>query len=463
MKFLSLLIFIKSKLLPVQRIRGIGISGFLLIAASHSWAALPIAHWTQPNGAQIYLVESSAIPMLDIQIDFDAGSRRDSVAQAGLAQATALMLTKGIRAQAGQKALDENAVGEAWADLGAMFDFSVSTDRMSFTLRSLSDQSVLERAVALAGRQLGQPAFPKSVWQRERQSLIAALKEAKTHPATWAELSLNAHVYGLHPYGFETSDATLMQIQMEDMQHFYKTHLTSCRARISMVGAVNRAQADVLASQLLAYLPNQAHCPNLPVLPEVKSLAQAEVVRVPFKSAQAHVLIAQPGFKRNDPDFFALIVGNYILGGGGFVSRLTEEVREKRGLSYSVYSNFAPGLHAGAFTISLQTRPDQANQAVKVAHEVLGRFVAEGPTAEELQAAKDNLIGGFPLLLDSNRKLLGNVANIAWNQLPLNYLTTWTQQVEAVNAAQIKAAFERILQPEKMVTVIVGGSDASAQ
>ena len=158
--------------------------------------------------------------------------------------------------------------------------------------------------------------------------------------------------------------------------------------------------------------------------------------------------MGQPGFKRNDPDFFALTVGNYILGGGGFVSRLTEEVREKRGLSYSVYSYFAPGLHAGAFTLGLQTRPDQAAQAVRVARDVVAKFVAEGPTQAELKAAKDNLIGGFPLLIDSNRKLLGNLANIAWNDLPLDYLETWTQQVEKVRVADIKAAFARKLRDD---------------
>jgi len=152
-------------------------------------------------------------------------------------------------------------------------------------------------------------------------------------------------------------------------------------------------------------------------------------------------------------------VGNYILGGGGFVSRLTEEVREKRGLSYSVYSYFAPGLHAGAFTIGLQTRPDQAAQAVQVAREVLRRFVTDGPTPAELQAAKDNLVGGFALRIDSNRKLLDNVANIAAHNLPLDYLDTWTQQVAKVTVADIRAAFARKLQPERMVTVVVGGRD----
>ena len=122
-----------------------------------------------------------------------------------------------------------------------------------------------------------------------------------------------------------------------------------------------------------------------------------------------------------------------------------------------MYSYFSPGLHAGAFSVGLQTRPDQAEQALQVSREVVAAFVADGPTPDELQAAKDNLIGGFALRIDSNRKLLDNVANIAWNQLPLDYLDTWTRQVEAVTAADVRAAFARKLQPQRMVTVVVGG------
>jgi zinc protease len=151
-----------------------------------------------------------------------------------------------------------------------------------------------------------------------------------------------------------------------------------------------------------------------------------------------------------------MLVGNHILGGGGFVSRLTEQVREKRGLSYSVYSYFAPGLHAGAFTVGLQTRPDQAAQAIAVAKEVVQTFVKDGPTEAELQAAKANLVGGFALRIDSNRKLLDNVANIAWNRLPLNYLDTWTAQVDRVSADDVRRAMARVLQPERMVTVVLG-------
>ena len=224
-----------------------------------------------------------------------------------------------------------------------------------------------------------------------------------------------------------------------------------------MVGDLNREQADALVTRLLAHWP-QGRCEALPAVAEVPELNAAQDLRLPFDSAQAHVLIGQPGHKRNDPDFFALLLGNHILGGGGFTSRLTEQVREKRGLSYSVYSYFSPALHAGAFTVGLQTRPDQAAQAVEVARQVVKDFVEQGPTEAELQAAKDNLIGGFALRIDSNRKLLDNVANIAWNQLPLDYLDRWTENMAKVTTADVRRAFARVLQPGRMVTVVVGGT-----
>jgi zinc protease len=233
-----------------------------------------------------------------------------------------------------------------------------------------------------------------------------------------------------------------------------------CRAKVTVVGAVSRSQADVLVSSMLdglvlASQHNHACAAHVPV-PEVVPLQAAVEQRIAFESAQAHVLVGQPGFKRDDPDFFSLTVGNYILGGGGFVSRLTNEVREKRGLSYSVGSYFSPALHAGAFTVSLQTRPDQAGQALQVVREVLARIVAEGPTEDELLAAV-NLTGGCAAHC-SNRKLLDNVANIAWNGLPLDYLDTWTQRIDQVSVADIRAAFQRKLQPLMMATVVLGGN-----
>ena len=215
---------------------------------------------------------------------------------------------------------------------------------------------------------------------------------------------------------------------------------------------------------LLARLPPSppGACPALAPLPEVAALTQPSEQIIAFDSAQAQVLFGQPGMTRADPDYFALTVGNYVLGGGGFVSRLTTEVREKRGLTYSVYSYFAPGIHAGAFTVGLQTRSDQAAAALQLARDVVARFVTEGPTEAELRAAKDNLVGGFALRIDTNRKLLDNVANIAAHRLPLDYLDSWTQQVEQVTVAQVRAAFERKLQPATMATVVLGATGPTA-
>jgi zinc protease len=429
-----------------------------LAVAGVARAGIPIQHWTQPGGAGVWLVESPNVPMVDVRVDFDAGGRRDPAEQAGLASVSAAMMSKGVRAQGAEPALDENALGEAWADLGASFGGGDDNDRVSFSLRTLTYPDLLNRAVALAARQLAEPSFPAEVWTRERERLVAALREADTKPGTIAARAFKQAVYGSHPYGYDANEQTLARISVADMQAWHAKYLRSCRARVSIVGAVNRAQADALVTQLLARLPGGS-CEPLPAVPEVRPLVSAVERHIPFDAAQAHVFIGQPGFKRADPDFFALTVGNYILGGGGFVSRLTTEVREKRGLSYSVYSYFNPGLHAGAFTLGLQTRPDQAAEAVQVARDVLRRFVADGPAAAELQAAKDNLIGGFGLRIDNNRKLLDNVANIAAHGLPLDYLDTWTQQVAKVTVADIKAAFARKLQPDTMVTVVVGGAD----
>ena len=432
------------------------LTGICLATASQ--AAIPIEHWTQATGASVYLVQSPANPMVDVQIDFDAGGRRDPVGKPGLANLMAASTAYGVKAHGTEPALDENGLSDAWADLGASFGGSAGADRLSFSLRSLTYADLLEKATALAARQLGEPAFPEAPWLRDRPKLVASLKEANTRPVTVAGRAFAKAVYGDHPYGAESTEESLGRISAADMRALHGA-LKSCAAKISIVGALDRAQADALVRKLLAGLPERG-CAALPEVPEVEPLKAAQELHIDFASAQAQLLVGQPGFKRNSPDFFALTVGNQILGGGGFTARLTEEVREKRGLTYGVSSSFAPGLHAGAFTIALQTRPDQAAQALALVREVLQKFVADGPTEKELQAAKDNLIGGFALRLDSNRKLLDNVANIAWNDLPLDYLETWTAQVQKLTTADIRAAFARTLQPDRMVTVVLGAEEA---
>ncbi|MEJ5150217.1 M16 family metallopeptidase [Comamonas sp. MYb396] len=435
------------------------VGGAAALLASHSaWALLPIEHWTQDSGAQVWLVNSPTIPMVDVQLNFDAGSRRDPADQAGLASAAAMMASKGVKARAGAPALDENAVGEAWADLGASFGAGASSDALTFSLRSLTDSSLLGRAADLAARQMAQPSYDDAVWQRERERWNAAIKEGNTRPAVVAGRAFNQAVFGSHPYGQRATEETLARISPAVMQQYLSRSVDACRAKVTLVGALDKAQADALVKRLLAQVPAtpKAQCAAPAQVPAVQPLAKADDIQIAFDSAQAQVLLGQPGIPRADPDFLAVLVGNHILGGGGFASRLMEEVREKRGLVYGVYSSFNPGLDAGAFQIGLQTRPDQAAEALKVTREVLSDFIAKGPTAEELRDAKDNLIGGFALRVDSNAKLLGNVTNIAWNGLPLDYLDHWTDRVEALSADDVRKAMARMVQPDKQVTVVLG-------
>jgi zinc protease len=424
-------------------------------------AAPAIERWQHASGAWVSLVSSPGIPMLDVQLDFDLGARRDPAQQAGLAAMSTLMQLRGVRAEGAAPALDENQLGEAWADLAASWTASAGQDRVSYSLRTLTQAAVLDGAIALATRQLVQPSFPADLWSRERQRIEGELREAETRPATHAGRAFARAVYGPHPYGFETTQASLRNLSPSDFKAWHQ-QLHPCHAKVSLVGAIDRSQAEALVSRMLNPLAARHVCPALGGVADVAPLTQAVEAPIPFDAAQSHLLVGQPGIVRSDPDYFAITVGSYILGGGGLVSRLSTEVREKRGLSYSVYSYFSPGQHQGAFTVGLQTRPDQAAQALAVVREVVRHFVSEGPTAAELAAAQANLVGGFALRIDSNRKLLDNLANIAWYGLPLDYLDTWTVRVTAVTVADIQAAFRRVLSPDRMVTVVAGPGAASA-
>jgi zinc protease len=227
------------------------------------------------------------------------------------------------------------------------------------------------------------------------------------------------------------------------------------------VGDVDSTEATNIVQTLLKKIPPSG--PAIAPLPElqrspVEPLAQREK-QISFDSQQAHIAMGMTAVARNNPDFFPLLVGNYVLGGGGFVSRLMSEVREKRGLAYSVFSYFAPGKDVGIFQAGLQTKNNQGTQALEVMSETIGKFIAEGPTLSELDAAKANLINGYPLRIDNNRKLLDNVSMIAWNNLPLDTMETWTKQVEAVSLDQVKAAFQKYLAMDRMKIVILGAQN----
>jgi zinc protease len=221
------------------------------------------------------------------------------------------------------------------------------------------------------------------------------------------------------------------------------------------VGALGRKQAEALAERVSSGM--QAGEPA-PALPQVADLKQASNNTVQFPSSQSHILLGQPGMHRGDPDYFALYVGNHIFGGSGLVSLLAEEVREKRGLSYSVYSYFSPMRADGPFVMGAQTKNDQAQLALDVMRKTLSDYIQRGPTDKELKESKQNITGGFPLTISSNGKIVEYISMIGFYKLPLDHLDTFVSKVNAVTKEQIKDAFKRRVHPDKFVTVVVGNS-----
>ena len=424
----------------------------LVPLATH--AALPIQNWTASTGARVYFVESRDLPMLDVSVEFPAGSSRDTPASSGLASLTPRLM------RLGAEGMDENRISRQLADVGANLAPTFDVDRSGYALRTLSSDAEQRQALEVLARMLQSPTFSETILEREKARVVAGLKEADTKPDAVAARAFMRAVFGDHPYALRGAGepATVARLTRADVLDFYQTHYNADRAVVAVMGDVPRARAEEIAEELTRGLPRPAAA--LPPLPPVPALAAAIERNVEHPSAQAHVLIGQPGVRRNDPDYFPLWVGNYILGGGGFNSRLYQQVREKRGLSYSVYSYFAPYQQLGPFQIGLQTRGDQAKEAQEVVRQVLSDFVQNGPTERELEGAKQNIIGGFALRIDSNRKLHDYLGVIGFYRLPLDYLDAFTGKVEAVTLEQIRDAFSRRIEPGRMVTVVVGAKAA---
>lgn len=415
-------------------------------------AAVSIQHWRTSEGARVYFVESRELPMLDVAVSFPAGSARDPAAQSGLAQ-----LAHGVLDQ-GAGGLSETAIAHRLADVGAVLSGSFDRDRAAVSLRTLSSTREKTQALDLLMRVLQRPEFPAGVVKREKLRLIAAIREAEADPGTVVDKAFYRALYGAHPYARDEAGApdAIARLTRGDLQAFYRGHYTAANAVIALIGDVDRAEAEAIAARLAAGLPRG---PVLAPLAAPVAPAAGET-RIAHPSAQSHVRIGALGTTRDDPDFFALFVGNYVLGGGGFDSRLLKEVRDKRGYAYSAYSYFLPMAMAGPFQIGLQTQGAQTADALAVARDTLRRFVAEGPSADELAQARANLTGGFPLRIDSNRKILEYLSMIGFYGLPLDYLDTWVDRVNAVDVAAVKTAFARRIDPEHMITVVVGGEGA---
>ena len=429
------------------------ITSVLLVNTSQ--AALPIHEIKLQSGARLFFVETRTIPMVDIGIDFMAGSFYDPPNKSGVSDMAASLINRGAKISGQIK--NESQIADSISDKGASVSFSAAAESASLRIRALSRDDIVGPLITEVADMVAYPSYDSKILEREKSREISALKEAQTKPEYMLSKQFKAMLYPHHPFGVSDTPETIAAIHVEDLKKFHHKYYQAARANVLIVGDLDQAHAIEIAERLTAKLPKSNELPEVigEVVDQSGQNANREV-RLSNPSQQAHIRIGMIGVPRNHPDYIPLMVGNYALGGGGFVSRLMTEIREKRGLAYSVSSYFYPSKTTGTFIAGMQTKKDQADQSLAVMRQTIEEFIETGPTEQELNAAKDNLVNGFPLRIDSNRKLLDNLSSIAWNGLPLDMLDHWTQEVQAVTREQVKQVFKKHLDMSRMITVVVG-------
>lgn len=421
-----------------------------LFSSSALWALPDIQQWKLKNGTRVLFVESHELPMIRVSLVFDAGSSRDAGGKEGQALLANYLLDEG----AGKMSADD--IASRLEGLGVELSANVGLDMATVGIRSLSGKAQLDPALDVLRALVVEPTFPETSLDRERGRLLIGLKRSEQSPGDVGDKLFNRLVFGNHPYARPSSGdkKSVKAITRDDLVQFHRRYYVGANTIVVIVGDVRKSGARRIAMHIAGALPAGSAAPPLP---KVKALQSATTKRVRFPSSQTHILIGLPGMNRGDPDYFPLYVGNYMLGGGGLVSRLSQEIREKRGLSYSSYSYFWPLRNKGPFTMGLQTRNDQADQALRVMRKTLTDYLRTGPTEKELIAAKKHITGGFPLRLDNSGKIASYLVVIGFYNLPISYLDEFNSKVEAVTREQIHNAFKRRIKPDRMVTVIVGG------
>lgn len=412
-----------------------------------------IESWRTPNGAKALFVRAPEIPMLDVRVVFDAGSARDGDLP-GLAQVTSSMLTEGAGVA------DVDAIARHFEGLGANINTASYRDMAVVSLRTLSEPQYREPALDLFYDVVAQPTFPNNSLERIRNQMLLGLEHEQQSPGALAQKAFFHNLYGEQPYGKPSNGTpeSLENISVNSLKQFHDRYYVAANMVVAIIGNISRSQAEMIALKLDKQLPAGEPAPDLP---PGQPLRQAQQEHIEFPSSQTHILVGGIGVKRGDPDWFALYVGNEILGAGGFTSRLNQIIRQDNGLAYSVYSHFIPMASEGPFLINLQTRNDQAPQALTLLNQTLSQFVEQGPTAAELEAAKRHLLGSFPLQTASNSNIVDYLGMIGFYDLPLDYLDRYIGNVEKVDAAAVRKAFARVVKPSALLTVTAGQDETS--
>lgn len=423
---------------------------FIILILPQTWAAKPFEtlRWQTKNGARVVFYQAMEVPMLDISIAFAAGSAYDDD-KWGLSALTVRLLNQG------NGGLSANTIAEKIAETGAQYEKVNNQDMVIFNLKTLTTQENLTKATEVFSLIIAHPDFPPESFSREKNQQLMAITQAQESPDQIANQMFFRALYKHHPYAHPVNGDTdhVTSLKLEDVQNFYQHFFVSSNAVIVLVGAIDKSTAEQLAEKITSELPQGK--PSVKIT-SAQPLTEEINIEVPFPSSQTILRLGQLGITHHDDHYFPLLVGNYILGGGALVSKLADELREKRGLTYGVYSQFAPMLGKGPFLISLSTQTSQAKTATDLARDTLNVFMKSKPDEKALLAAKQYLTGSFPLSLASNRSIADILLKIAFYHLPDDYLSTYINRINNVTAEQIQDSFKQLITPNTLIQVSVG-------
>jgi zinc protease len=419
------------------------------VCALQAWGGTVPKRTVLSNGMVLLTSEQRALPMVSIELLIDAGTRHESAEQAGLANLTSRLLTHGTQKR--------NAVqiSETLDFMGASLSASCGEDVATVSMTILKKD--LTAGLDLLAEVLVQANFPSAEIDRQKQAVIASIRARQEDPGAVAGIAFGSALFPKSPYGrpVEGTEATVKLLQQKTLQDFYGRNYRPNRSIISVVGDVTEKEmAEALSKAFKSWSKGAAGAK--PAAPT--QIGQAQAVQIKKDLTQANIVLGHNGVTRGNPDYYAIQVMNYILGGGGFSSRAMDSIRNERGLAYSVYSYFAAEKSHGSFQFVMQTKNETAAEAIRIAKDEMRRMLEQPVSEQELNDAKDYLIGSFPLRFDTNRKVASFLAQVEYYELGLDYPERYGDFIRKVSREDVARVAKQYLRPDDLITVVVGNA-----
>ncbi|WP_292289096.1 pitrilysin family protein [Marivita sp.] len=422
------------------------LAAFMMLAAVPLRAEIDITEVTSPGGIDAWLVEEESIPFVALELRFKGGASLDAPGKRGATNLMVGLLEEG----AGD--LESREFAERAEALAASFEFDVGDDAVSISARFLTENQ--DEALALLRDAITQPRFDQTAIDRVKAQIVSSIRSDAQDPDSIVGEQFDQMVFGDHPYGssIEGTEESLAALTREDLLAAHQGALARDRVHVGAAGDISAEELAEVLDKLLADLPET----GAPQPADVDVETEAGVTVVPFDVPQSVAIFGHEGIARDDPDFFAAYVLNEILGGGGFEARLMEEVREKRGLTYGVYSYLVPKDHAELYLGRVSSANDRIAEAIDVIRDEWAKMAENGVTQEELDSAKTYLTGAYPLRFDGNGPIANILVGMQMDDLPVDYVNTRNDKIEAITLEDIKRVAARILKPEALRFVVVG-------